>query len=92
MSSIEQRALHLLAILSLISIHPQRPGWREQETSHVTGMSLAFCILGKFLEVVCQCFPPPLDDRTFPVRRLYVRNNARGPSSEMWKFVREIAR
>ena len=29
------------------------------------GMALAHCILGKFLGVVCHCFPPPLDVPTF---------------------------
>ena len=31
--------------------------WQEPEPSHVTGMALAHCILGKFLEVVCQVPP-----------------------------------
>ena len=31
--------------------------WQESEPSHVTGMALAHCILGKFLGVVCHCFP-----------------------------------
>jgi len=35
--------------------------WQELEPSHVTDMALAHCILGKFLGVVCHCFPPPLD-------------------------------
>ena len=40
-------------IHSFISIQPQRPGWQEPEPSHVTGVALAHCILGKFLGVVC---------------------------------------
>ena len=32
--------------------------WQEPEPSHVTGKALAHCILGKFLGVVCHCFPP----------------------------------
>ena len=32
--------------------------WQEPEPSHVTGTTLAHCILGKFLGVVCHCFPP----------------------------------
>ena len=36
-------------IHSFISIQPLRPGWQEPEPSHVTGMALAHCILGKFL-------------------------------------------
>ena len=48
----------------------------------MTGMALAHCILGKFLGVVCHCFPPPLDVPTFAARCLYVRNDARDPSSQ----------
>ena len=40
-------------IHSFVSIQPQRPAWQEPEPSHVTGMALAHCILGKFLGVVC---------------------------------------
>jgi len=39
--------------------------WQEPEPNHVTGMALAHCILGKFLGVVCYCFPLPLDVPTF---------------------------
>jgi len=42
--------------------------WQEPEPSHVTGMALAHCILGKYLGVVCHCFPPPLDVPTLAVR------------------------
>ena len=52
-------------------------------------MALALCILGKFLEVVCHCFPPPLDIPTFAATCLYVRNDARDPISERWKCGRE---
>ena len=44
---------------------------------------------GKFLEVVCDCFPPPLDVPTFAARCLYVRNDARDPISERWNCGRE---
>ena len=74
---------------SFISIQLERPGWQEPELSHVTGMVLAHCILGKFLGVVCHCFPPPLDVPTFAARCLYVRNDARDPSSERWNCGRE---
>ena len=53
-------------------------------------MALAHCILGKFLRVVCHCFSPPLDVPTFAVRCLYVRNDARDPSSERWNCGREM--
>ena len=51
----------------------------------MTGMALAHCILGKFLGVVCHRFPSP-----FAARCLYVRNDARDPSSERWNCGREI--
>ena len=40
-----------------ISIQPL--GWfgQEPEPSQATGMALVRCILGKFLGVVCHCFP-----------------------------------
>jgi len=44
--------------------------WQEPETSHVTGMALAHCILGKFLRLVCHYFPPPLDVPTLAARCL----------------------
>ena len=53
-------------------------------------MALSHCILGKFLGVFCHCFSPPLDVPTFVARCLYVRNDARDPSSERWNCGREI--
>jgi len=50
---------------------------------------LAHCILGKFLEVVCHCFPPPLDVTNFATTCLCVRSDARDPSSESWNCGRE---
>jgi hypothetical protein len=58
----------------------------------VTGTTLAHCILGKCLGVVCHCFPPPLDVPTFAARCLYVRNDTRDPCSERWNCGREIVR
>ena len=55
----------------------------------MTGMALAHCILGKFLGVVCHCFPLPLDVPTFAARCLYVRNDARDPSTEKLNCGRE---
>jgi len=46
------------------------PAWQEPEPRHVTGMALAYCILGKFLGVVCHCFPLPLDVPTLAARCL----------------------
>ena len=56
----------------------------------MTGMALAHCILGKFLGLVCHCFPLTLDVSTFAARCLYVRNDARDPSSERWNCGLEI--
>jgi len=50
---------------------------------------LAHCILGKFLGVVCHCFPPPLDVPTFAATCLCVCSDARDPSSERWNCGRE---
>ena len=74
--------------LSFISIQLYRPGLQEPEPSHVTGMALAY-VLGKYLGVVCHCFPPPLDIPTFAAGCLYV-HDARDPSSERWNCGREI--
>ena len=45
---------------------------------------LAHCILGKFLGVVCLCFPPPLDFPTFAATCLCVRSDARDLSRQRW--------
>ena len=50
---------------------------------------LAYCILGKFLGVVCHCLPLPLDVLTFAAMCLCVHSNARDPSSERWNCGRE---
>jgi hypothetical protein len=46
-------------------------------------MAVVHSILGTFLGVVCHCFP------TFAARCLHVRNDARDPSPERWKYGRE---
>ena len=52
-------------------------------------MTLVCCILGKFLGVVCHCFPARLVVPTFSARGLHIRNDARDPSSERWNHGRE---
>ena len=52
-------------------------------------MALVRCILGKFLGVVCHCFPLRLDVPTFAARCLHVCNDTRDPSSESWNYGRE---
>ena len=62
--------------------------WQEPEPSHVTGMALAHCILGKFLGVVCHCFPPPLDVPTLAARCLCPQRRERSYQRkvEMWAW------
>jgi len=45
-------------------------------------MSLAHCILVKFLGVGCHCFPPPLDVPTFSARCLHVQRCDRSLAAE----------
>jgi hypothetical protein len=71
------------------SIQPLGQFGHEPEPSQATGMALVRCILGKFLGVVCHCFPPCLDLPTCAARCLHVRNDARDPSSERWNYGRE---
>ena len=55
----------------------------------MTCMALAYCILGKFMGVVCHCFPPSSDLPTFAARCQYVRYKTRDPSRERWNCGRE---
>ena len=45
-------------------------------------MALAHCILGKFLGVGCDCFPPLLDVPTFSARCLHVQRRERSLAAE----------
>jgi hypothetical protein len=76
-------------VVIIISVWPLGQSWQEPEPSQATGMALARCILGKFLGVVCHCFPLPLDVPTFAARCLHILNNASAPSSERWNCGRE---
>ena len=51
--------------------------WQEPEISHVTGVALAHCILGKFLGVVFHCFTRPLDVPTLAARCLRLQRHER---------------
>ena len=51
--------------------------WQEPQPSHVTGIALAYCILGKFLGVVCHYFPPSLDVPTLAARCLRLQRRER---------------
>ena len=77
-------AVHIY--IYIIGIQPL--GWSGQrpELSQSTGIALVRCILGKFLGVVCHCFPPRLDVPTFATRCL---SDARDPSGGRWNCGRE---
>jgi len=64
----------IIIIIIIIGIQPL--GWFGQrpEPSQATGMALVRCILGKFLGVVCHCFPPRLDVPLLP-SNLFRRQN-----------------
>jgi len=73
----------------IIGIQPVGRSGQRPELSHATGMALVRYILGKFLGVVCHCFPPRLDVPTFATRYLHVRHNARDLSGGRWDCGRE---
>ena len=48
----------VIIIIIIIGIQPLGRSRQRPEFSQATGMALVRCILGKFLGVVCHCFPP----------------------------------
>jgi hypothetical protein len=46
------------SIIIIIGIQPLGLSGQRPELSQATGMALVRCIMGKFLGVVCHCFPP----------------------------------
>ena len=50
---IDESFVHIIIGIQPLGRFGQRP-----ELSQSTGMALVRCILGKFLGVVCHCFPP----------------------------------
>ena len=46
--------------INIIGIQPLGRSGQRPELSQATGMALVRCILGKFLGVVCHCFPPKM--------------------------------
>ena len=55
----------IIIIVIIIGIQPLGRFGQRPEFSQATGMTLVRCILGKFLLVVCYCFPPRLEVPTF---------------------------
>ena len=66
-----------MVVIYLLVFSLEGRAWQEPEPSHVTSMGLAHCILGKFLGVVCHCFPPPLDILTLAARCLHPQRRER---------------
>jgi len=72
-------------IIIIIGIQPLGRFGQRPELSQSTVIALVRCILGKFLGVVCHCFPPHLDLPTFATRCL----DARDPSGGRWNCGQE---
>ena len=66
-----------IIIIIIIGIQPLGQSGQRPELSQATGMSLVRCILGRFLGVVCHCFPPRLEVPTFATRCPHVRYGGR---------------
>jgi hypothetical protein len=49
---------HISSFFYFIGIQPLGRSGQRPELSQAAGMALVRCILGKFLRVVCHCFPP----------------------------------
>jgi len=81
----KQTNAHPLNMLHSLVLSLEGRAWQEPEPSHVTGMALAHCILGKFLGVVCHCFLPPLHVPSLAARCLLAGARRLGdPSSGRW--------
>jgi hypothetical protein len=79
----------IIIIIIIIGIQPLARSGQRPELSQATGMALVRCILGKFLGVVCHCFPPRLDVPTFATRCPHVCHDARDPSGGRWNCGQE---
>jgi len=77
-----------VSVIHSLVFSPRGRSGRSQSPVMEPIWLLAHCILGKFLGVVCHCFPPPLDVPTFAAKCLCVRSDA-NPSSERWNCGRE---
>jgi hypothetical protein len=67
----------------IIGIQPLGLSRQRPELSQATGMALVRCMLGKFLGVVCHCFPPRFGRSHFrqQVHPLLLRRE-RSPAAE----------
>ena len=73
----------------IIGIQPFGAFGQRPELSQATGMALVCCIQGKFLGVVCPCFPPRVDFPPFATSCLHICHDARDPSGGRWNYGRE---
>ena len=80
----------LSSFIHSLVLSPRGRSGRSQSPVMEPIWLLAHCILGKFLGVVCHCFPPPSDFPTFVAKCLYVRSDAGDPNSERWNCGREF--
>jgi hypothetical protein len=78
---------HLCIII--IGIQPLGRSGQRPELSQATGMALVRCILGKFLGVVCNCFPPRLDVPTFATKCPHIHHDVRDLSGGRWNCGQE---
>jgi hypothetical protein len=67
----------------IIIIQPLGRFGQEPEPSQVTGMALVRCILGKFLGVVCHCFPL-FKDIKYQINSLSLTQYRSGVQIENW--------
>jgi hypothetical protein len=87
--TIRPTQLYRSSVIIIRGIQTLGRSGQRPEFSQATGMALVLCILGKFLGVVCHCFPRRLDVPTFAIRCPHVRHDARDPSGGRWNCGRE---
>jgi hypothetical protein len=88
-NSKHQEIQHMCTVIIIMGIQPLGRSGQRPELSQATGMALVRCFLGKFLGVVCHCFPPRLDIPTFTTRCPHVRHDMRDPSGGRWNCGQE---
>jgi len=79
----------IIVVVVIIGIQSLGRFGQRPELSQANGMALVRYIVGKFLGVVCRCYPPRLDVPTFATRCLHVRHDARDPRGGRWNCGQE---
>jgi hypothetical protein len=80
---------YIIIITILIIIQPLGRSGQRPEVSQATRLAMVRCILGKFIGVVCHCFPPRLDIPTFATMCPHVHHDAGDTSGGRWNCGRE---